>query len=106
MEGDTSAGQLSGQGRVEERAAQGRERRRIQDVEQGADAVMDDVAGVEFAERVDRFGAEAAEFVGDQLRVGLAFAGSDRESAVLGLRMAQQFGHPFRGMGRVGCQVD
>ena len=41
--------------------------------------MVDDVSRVELAQGIDRFGAEAAEFVGDQFRVGLTLARGDRE---------------------------
>ena len=102
MERDASTGQPFGEGRVEQGATQRREGRRVQDVEQGAQAMVEDVARVGFAQRVDRFGAEAAELVGNQLRVGLALARGDREGAVVGLRMAEEFRKTFRRVRRVG----
>ena len=68
--------------------------------------MVEDVSGVGFAQGVHSLRAEAAEFVGDEFRVGLAFARGHREGSVVGLRVSEQLGQAFRRMGGVGRQVD
>ena len=59
---------------------------------------MDRVVGVEFAQRIDGFGTEGAEPVGQQVREAFTLAWGDGDHAVLRGFTAEEFGELIEAM--------